>query len=357
MTPQATPSDESTTGHVYVNELLCYVIYAHKSNNDRFHREIILSKFDLDDIVESKNLLWSLGSNALIGRYPQRADSKYRKAVIAHIDDIFKAIGELDAVDNLPIFVAKDLSKVPDLQPEELNVLFFINRVKSLEAQVSQQREELVTINRYLSQIDDDQRRQLNKVEGQEEELASVNRDLAQVKQDLTRQFNEVKSQIQTQLGNIDSGVVTSNIINGNETTDEESTSESIPLCLCLIILVSIMLCYDGPRAPQPFRYDGPIGLHETSLGNLPFNGEETYDNDGEQQRPEQQQQQHQLEHQQTQQQDQQHQQQQEQDVIDGRDDSEDEVNHQDVDNVDQSCSQQQQRIEQHVQQYLQTQR
>ena len=71
MTPQATHSDESTTGHVYVNELLCYVTYAHKSNNDRFHREIILSKFDLDDIVESKNLLWSLGSNALIGRYSQ----------------------------------------------------------------------------------------------------------------------------------------------------------------------------------------------------------------------------------------------------------------------------------------------
>ena len=44
-----------------------------------------------------------------------------------HINN--EAIKDLDAANKLPIFVAKELSSLPDLQPEELNVLFFIKRI------------------------------------------------------------------------------------------------------------------------------------------------------------------------------------------------------------------------------------
>ena len=65
-----------------------------------------------------------------------RSDSKNRKANDVNIEDIIKAVADLDVQNILPVFVANDLSKLPDLQPEELNKLYYINKVASLEAQI-----------------------------------------------------------------------------------------------------------------------------------------------------------------------------------------------------------------------------
>ena len=81
-------------------------------------------------------------------------------------------------------------------------------------------------------------------MERQKEDLVTVNRTLSQVKQAFNKQINEVKSQIQTQLGNINSyfnnqcnevgtntsntevgGVISKGICDTN--TDKESTSGS----------------------------------------------------------------------------------------------------------------------------------
>ena len=227
---------------VYINELLCYVTYSHKSNNDRFHREIINLKFDDKDIIDAKKLLWELGKEVLTDKCPQRQNSRYRDAKIIHIEDIFEAIKDLDAANKLPIFVAKELSSLPDLQPEELNVLFFIKRIKALEVEAKQHREELTTLNRHITQVNDDQSMQKTQAETQKEDLVTVNRTLSQVKQAFNNQIKEVKSQIQTQLDNINSffnkqcsevstntsntevgGVTSKGICNTN--TDKESTS------------------------------------------------------------------------------------------------------------------------------------
>ena len=59
-TANAITSAGTDSQTVYINELLCYVTYSHKSNNERFHKEIINLKFEDKAIIEAKNLLWEL---------------------------------------------------------------------------------------------------------------------------------------------------------------------------------------------------------------------------------------------------------------------------------------------------------
>ena len=45
------------------------------------------------------------------------------------MEDIFDGITSLDEKEKLPVFVAKDLNRIPNALPEELNMLSIIRRV------------------------------------------------------------------------------------------------------------------------------------------------------------------------------------------------------------------------------------
>ena len=53
------------------------------------------------------------------------------------MDDIIEAIKKLDGLSRLPNFVARNVVKIPDRQPEELNILYDINRINNLEKEIS----------------------------------------------------------------------------------------------------------------------------------------------------------------------------------------------------------------------------
>ena len=130
---------------------------------------------------------------------------------------VVNAVADLDVQNILPVFVAKDLSKLPDLQPEELNKLYYINRVASLEAQMKQHREELVTVNRYISQINDENQLQKDENKQLRDDILNTNRALSQAKDDYMHQLDEVKAQIQIYILNNKS--VSKNSSHGPDTT------------------------------------------------------------------------------------------------------------------------------------------
>ena len=55
---------------VYINELLCYVTYSHKSNNERFHKEIINLKFEDKAIIEAKKFAVGIRKRGAQGSVP-----------------------------------------------------------------------------------------------------------------------------------------------------------------------------------------------------------------------------------------------------------------------------------------------
>ena len=144
---------------MYINELMTYVTYAHQNGSGQFLKNIIKCKFPEDDIIEGKQLLWQIGG-ATLGEYPARINSNQRPAVEAHIDDIIEAVEKLDSINKLPLFVAVNLGKVPDLEPEEYNRLYYINRVAKLEKSVNQHRDELDNMNRYILELKDEMKSQ-----------------------------------------------------------------------------------------------------------------------------------------------------------------------------------------------------
>ena len=142
---------------MYINELMTYVTYAHQCGNKHFLKNIIKCQFHETDIEEGKKLLYKVGG-ATLGGYPPRKTSTLRTAVEAHIDDIIEAVEKLDATGKLPIFDAVNLGKLPNLEPEEYNRLYYINRVAKLEKAANQHRDELDDVNKHILDLKDEMR-------------------------------------------------------------------------------------------------------------------------------------------------------------------------------------------------------
>ena len=115
-----------------LNELLCYAIHHFSASAGNNLNTIILNFYEESEISDAKKVLWNACKDTL-GEYPNRNGSPNRPAISAHIDDIMDAIKSLDIKKKMPNVVAKNLDRVPDRQPEELNQLFIIERLAKLE--------------------------------------------------------------------------------------------------------------------------------------------------------------------------------------------------------------------------------
>ena len=115
-----------------INELLCYVFHHVNSSNFEDIQRIVNHHYNSDDILDAKRVLWEICS-AELGPCPSRQSSENRTATYANMEDIFAAVKKLDAKDKVPEIVAKDLDKLPDMKPAELNYILLLQRVAKLE--------------------------------------------------------------------------------------------------------------------------------------------------------------------------------------------------------------------------------
>ena len=115
-----------------VNELLTYILHSYKSNTCDNVKRIIVYFYNSVEIITAKEVLWDICKEHL-GSYPLCHDSPNRLAIVPHTEDIFDAIKSLDEKNKLPDVVAQDLGRIPNMLPEELNILAIITRVAELE--------------------------------------------------------------------------------------------------------------------------------------------------------------------------------------------------------------------------------
>ena len=103
------------------------------NNSNIMNIKKIASKFyTAEEILEAKKFLWKI-SGPDLKKYTERRNTEQRSCVEANMNDIIDALTELDAKSKLPLFVARNVEKIPDRQPEEINLLSIINRVNKLE--------------------------------------------------------------------------------------------------------------------------------------------------------------------------------------------------------------------------------
>ena len=119
-----------------VNELLTYVKFYINSSAIENIKKVVQHFYTEDEVVQAKRTLWSECSNKGLGKYPERKSTDVRPAKIPHIDDIIEALKMLDAADKLPDIVARNIDRLPDRQPEEMNLLMVVQRITDLEKTV-----------------------------------------------------------------------------------------------------------------------------------------------------------------------------------------------------------------------------
>lgn len=95
-------------------------------------KKIICNFYCLDDIIQAKKILWNLCESNL-EPYSERKNTDKRSSSEAHTQDILDAMTKMDSLNQLPVFVAKNLDQLPIGQPEDLNIISIINRLSKIE--------------------------------------------------------------------------------------------------------------------------------------------------------------------------------------------------------------------------------
>ena len=117
---------------LHINELLSYASFYLNNSNISNIKKLISNFYDDQDILTAKRLLWKV-SGTKLDAYLERKTTPTRTSGEANINDIFDSLQKLDAIECMPTFVAKDLNRIPDRQPEEINLISILNRIATLE--------------------------------------------------------------------------------------------------------------------------------------------------------------------------------------------------------------------------------
>ena len=133
-----------STGTI-INELLTYAIHYISSSTIDNVKKIVNQFYSEDDILDAKKVLWSSSPDTL-GAMQERKSTKARNASAANINDIFDALAKLDALDKLPNVSAKNMDKLPNRDPEELNLMYIVQRIADLERAREEHNETLTNL-------------------------------------------------------------------------------------------------------------------------------------------------------------------------------------------------------------------
>ncbi len=122
-----------------VNPLLSYAVFGLMSGTTANVKSAIIGFFTPDDIAHAKDVLWASGDTSIIGTIKSRKEGSVTPKHEANLNDMIKAIQQLDSADKLPHIAIKasDLALIPRSHPEELNNITLVDRLSKLEERMS----------------------------------------------------------------------------------------------------------------------------------------------------------------------------------------------------------------------------
>ena len=138
---------------IYINELLCYII--HHINNSTMENisKVINYFYTCEGIYEAKKQLWTAEGTQSLGGIIERKKTAKRSASEANVDDIIEALIKLDSEDCVPCFTAKNVERLPECQPEQLNIVSIIDRLSSLEKEIKDHNKLLILHSEIVNDI------------------------------------------------------------------------------------------------------------------------------------------------------------------------------------------------------------
>ena len=127
-------SSQPSAKRVIISECLCYV----SNNIDRITlsnlTSTVCSFYTEQEISKAKSALSSIANNLECMKNRIGPNKKYRE--VADICEFFLEADKAKARDNLPLFVASNLSRIPSSSSEEMSTSSIVQRLSSLESEL-----------------------------------------------------------------------------------------------------------------------------------------------------------------------------------------------------------------------------
>ena len=101
-----------------------YISYYINNSTINIIFKLAVKFYEENEIIEAKKKLWE-AQPIQLSAYPERKNSSCTEA---YLTDIVDALQKIDNEQNMPSFVVQKIEKLPDRQPEELNLLRIINK-------------------------------------------------------------------------------------------------------------------------------------------------------------------------------------------------------------------------------------
>ncbi len=129
--------------HIIMDPLLAYCVFAMQSGTMDKVKTAVMGYFHTDAINIAKTTLWSKCNHDIIGAEQKHKNTGNRSKSEADVEDILRALTQLDG--NMPTVVisAKDLSFIPRSHPEELHDISLADRLNKIEKRMQKMCESL----------------------------------------------------------------------------------------------------------------------------------------------------------------------------------------------------------------------
>lgn len=127
------------TDGVVVSELLCFVTNKMRVLPTKEIVQLCLSTFNETDIDEAKKLLFELCADDSTGRYKKRIGAEKDKH---NMEDIIKLLNEKGT--DIPKFVALDLSKLPPITFDSIDVSALLNALRKTQDELKLMKDSLI---------------------------------------------------------------------------------------------------------------------------------------------------------------------------------------------------------------------
>ncbi|VVC99823.1 unnamed protein product [Leptidea sinapis] len=125
-----------STDDIIINEVLCNISYRIEVIDEQAITQICTTCFSEKGIENAKTVIYeNLGTRITT----RKGDSRSLK----NVQDIIKMLKETDP-DRLPIFVARDLHKIPPVTFDHLHVTKILKELTSLRTEVTQMKMNMI---------------------------------------------------------------------------------------------------------------------------------------------------------------------------------------------------------------------
>jgi len=144
-----------------INELLCFIINKYGIATRSQLKTVLISFYDDDELISAKDILFADAAALLLDDTPrcvrrQKGDNRARLVC----DDIFELLSLIDEkslMGNLPVYVARNLDKLPTVQPDELEMLCLSRKIGEIDKRLAFIETNVTTVNadKILNKLND----------------------------------------------------------------------------------------------------------------------------------------------------------------------------------------------------------